>query len=307
MRKRLERRDFLKKTGLFGISLPLIATGAGLGFGLRPKRSRASETNKDDRPASGPLFNGEGYCVQATVEMDHYLSDGTIRAFVDGGWQTYTVRHLSQGFIDWNIGTRLERLEDPMNSMRILSGPHNGAVATYGSGRGDSRFSLNNAFKGFGPIPKDEIIGEWIERLANEWGASMTAKLQTLLDLYGDTNHFDFRNLASLELYSSPRFQTHSFLNQMENPIATVVFLDSPEGSFELRTIPRLLHPDDPDLPSFEYNKLAWVNAIHDFFHGGPNPAETGPYRIGAIYYVIEEFDNSPSDGKRGVRTVPRL
>jgi hypothetical protein len=291
---------------MLGLSIPILVAATGAGISIKPSVGHAEEIPDDD-PLVYPFWNDDGYFVQKTVDMTNFDSNQTLRAFVDGKWQTYNVRSLSDGFIDWNLSNRMSRLDDPMGTMSILSGPHNGAVATYGSGRGDSRFSLNNAFKGFGPLPKDDLIVQWTERLTSEWYAELATKLETLKELYSDENNFDFRMLASIELYTTKEFQTHTFMNQMTNPISTIVFLDSPEGSFELRTIARLMDPLDEDLPESEFNRLKWVNVIHDYFHGGPSPDTHGPYRIGATYYVIEEFDDSPASGKKGLRTVPQL
>jgi len=110
---------------------------------------------------------------------------------------------------------------------------------------------------------------------------------------------YDRTKQVSLELYSTPNFETHSFLNQMTDPGVSIVFLDFP--SYELRCITQLLHPKDPKLTKYEKNVVEYINRIHDYFHGA-SPRKS----IGVIYHVIEVFDNTPGRA-RGKRVVPSM
>ena len=172
--------------------------------------------------------------------------------------------------------------------------------------RGDSSFTLNCAFKGFGFFPKESHIDDALDEVLNSWNADITWKAQVLLGFYQDQSMWDFRLMSSLELYTYPDFETHSFLNQMANPIATICWLAIP-GSYEARCIARLLHPLDPNRSEMDMRRHAWVCAMHDYYHGGPYPNVINPGWIGAIYYNVELFDNSPYPGLMGVRVVPKL
>lgn len=243
------------------------------------------------------LWNEDGYFVQQTVDASGF-EQSIIKARIEGVWREYPNRRLSDGFMEWNLSARMSVIT---SGMQCLDGPHSGALATYGGrGRGDSVFSLNNAFKGFGLCPKADRIDDTIATVMSTWDASMMEKLDILKEFYTDPDLWDRRILDSLELYSNPGFMTHSFLNQMDNPIGTIVFLAIP-GSYEVRAICRLLHPEDPDIPEEDFKKVRWVNMIHDYFHGGPYPDK--PNRIAGIYYVVEEYDNTPES--MGIQTVP--
>ncbi len=291
------RRAFLKAFGALGIGVPaaLFSGSSGRGF-VAYRKAEAGPP----QPARENFWNEEGYFVHTNVDASRW-EEGIVRAKTDGTWKEYYIRHLDQGFVRWNLQARKEVLS---GSMMCLDGPHSAALATYGANRGDSNFSLNNAFKGFGFVPKAERIDEAIETVTDNWSASMNIKTDILTGFYDDREMWDFRLLSSLELYSTPLFETHSFLNQMTNPQATIVWLAIP-GSYEVRAIPRLIHPMDPGVPEDDWKRVRWINMIHDFFHGGPFP--TAPVNIAVIYYVIEEFDNSPYPGPMGVRRVPSL
>jgi len=235
--------------------------------------------------------------VQKSIDMAGYRN-GKIKARLDGKWQEFQIREANKDFIDWNIEKRLEFLERiKSGKMPELGGPHSGAVATYGLGRLDSKFTLNNAIKGIGLAPKDDKIDQAIARLKETYKSTMLEKMDVLKSFYQDPNFIDWRKQTSLELYATPEFETHTFLNIMENPVATIVFLDIP--SYELRTIARIVHPDDPTALVSEKKLLEFVNLAHSYMHG-----EFPRLYPLLLFYMIEEFDNTPGS-KLGIRVVP--
>ena len=280
----MNRRAFLKMGGISALCSLFVP-------------SLVRRAAQDDEPT---YWVGSRYFIQDTVETGDLPE--RIWARINGSWHVYPARELTQEFVDWNLSSRVEMLEDMLSGQMVMSydGPHNAAVATVSRfGRGDSDFTINNAYKGMGMVPKPDRIDEIIDRLAATQDHSMSAKLQVLIGNYTDATIWDRTKQGSLELYSSASFETHSFKNQMRNPISTVVFLDS--VSYELRTITRLMHPNDPTLTEDEAKMVEYVNAVHNYFHGGPTDI------IVAIYYVIEVFDNSPGQYKAGSRIVPPL
>jgi hypothetical protein len=225
---------------------------------------------------------------------------GMIRARVDGSWKEFTLHQASPGFIEWNLKKRGEFLDAiKTGGFPGWGGPHSGAVATYGCGRLDSQFTVNNAIKGIGLAPKDENIDEAIASLKRTFDKSMPEKMDILNSMYSEKDFFDWRKQTSLELYSTPDFETHTFLNVMANPVATIVFLDIP--SYEIRTIARIVHPDDASVLPSEKKLLEFVNIAHEYMHG--KFEKRFPL---LLFYIAEEFDNSPGQ-KKGVRTVPEL
>uniref|UniRef100_A0A7V3ZZL6 Uncharacterized protein n=1 Tax=candidate division WOR-3 bacterium TaxID=2052148 RepID=A0A7V3ZZL6_UNCW3 len=241
------------------------------------------------------------YFVQETIK-DIDLVTWTLKAKVDGKWGTFQLVDLPDDFVHWSVGRRLETLDRVRNNQPpSLSGPHNGMVASYGIRRKDSRFIINNAVKGMGYLPKPERVKELIKLLETTIDSSDEYKLNVLENLYKNVDqYFTRKGLVSLELYTNPRFETHTFLNEMENPAVSIVFLDIP--SFEVRALARLLHPEDPSLSEYEKDIVKYANLIHSYFHG-----HFDRDFIAVIYFVVEVFDNTPRRGGLGKRVVPPL
>lgn len=246
------------------------------------------------------FWNTDGYFQQDAVRTPS-ASEQVIQARIQGKWQKFTLQDLPPEFMKWNTERRIETL-DRFRQMAPpeLAGPHNGIVASYGAKRFDTQFKLNNAVKGMGFLPKPERLPEIIALLDSTKDASFQDKLDNLQYLYAHAEEiFDLNKQVSLELYSTPEFETQTFLNQMTNPISTIVFLDIP--SYKLKTIVRLLHPDDPNLTEYERNVVRYVNDVHSYFHG-----EFPRDYITVVYYVVEVYDNSPgSSDALGRRIAP--
>lgn len=241
----------------------------------------------------------DGYCHQVTVDVTP-IDSGYIYAFVDSTWQKFEIRGLPRKFINWSIERRRETIQIIKEGGRPdLAGPHNAIVATYGVRRKDTRFRINNAVKGVGFVPKPDKLDDILQLLRNTMDADNARKLDILDSLYVNAYEiFDTTRLVSLELYSTPEFETHTFINEMLNPACAIVFLDIP--SFELKAIAHLLHPDDPQLTPYERKVVEYTNLVHSYFHG-----RFEKNFITVIYYVIEVYDNTPGRGGRGVRLIP--
>ncbi len=266
----------------------------------------------DTTDPSGKRGSWSGWFHQDVVDVSK-LKDGIIRGKIDGQWLDLKVVSLPEDFCTWNFGKRVEQLatikkmmsmpEGAMGGMMKpeISGPHNAMVASHGMRRKDSEFDINNAVKGTGWLPKPEKLPEMIALLKQTWNDSMDKKLALLDSLYTKaTDVFDRTKQSSLELYSQPNFETHSFLNQMVDPGVAVVFLDLPK-SYELRCVAQMLDPKDPGLSEYDRQVVEYINLVHDYFHG-QSPRRS----IGVIYHVVQVFDNSPGR-MRGQRVVPLL
>lgn len=280
-KRKMDRRDFLKFSAL--------------GVLLTPLR----------RLLGGPMEHAKNVNIwkndffrQNTVKTDN-ISNGKIKALVDDRWGTYDIVKLPEKFMKWNLESRLNAFDSMMKGKPPLSGPHSGMIASYGVGRKDSKFTLNNAVKGFGFAPKRKYIDDKLEEMEKTKNNPMPQKIEFLKNLYKNPEILNPSIQTSLELYATPDFETHSFLNLVRNPQATIVFLDLPE-SYELRTIVRVVHPDDKKADPYEQKIVKWINNIHSYFHG-----KFSKKFIGLICYVIEVFDNSPGQKEaRGQRIV---
>ncbi len=280
----MNRRSFLKTVGF---TAPLLAF-----LGNIPKMLWAGKLEHSKKD-----FWKDKKFIQNSVDLSGY-KNGMIKAKIDDTWKEFKIRKASDEFIKWNLEKRLKFLEDIKKGVMGWGGPHQGAVATYGLGRLDSKFTVNNAIKGMGLAPKDENIDKAIKRLKDTFESPMPEKMDILKSLYeGDADFFVWRKQTSLELYSTPTFETHTFLNVMDNPVATIVYLDIP--SFEIRTIARVVHPEDKSALPSEKKLLEFVNLAHEYMHG--KFSRIFPL---LLFYIIEEFDNTPGS-KLGIRTVP--
>ncbi len=236
---------------------------------------------------------------QKTVDISKY-SKGIIKAKVEGKWQEFKIRDIPDKFMEWNTKRRLETIEK-IKKMQppSLNGPHNAMIASHGRKRSDSQFSINNAVKGTGFIPKEEHLKAIIKQLNSTIDNPFEKKIAILESFYENADSiFDRTKLVSLELYSTPKFETQTFLNQMTDPGVTLVYLDIP--TYKVKAIAHLLHPDDPELTDYEKDVVEYVNLIHSYFHG-----EFAKMFIAVIYYVIEVYDSSPGRGGKGIRIVP--
>ncbi len=280
----MDRRGFLKALGFLA--------PVAIFFGKLPRLLWAGKLEHGKKD-----FWKNGDFKQPTVDMSGY-KNGMIKARIDNEWQEFQIRSASDNFMKWNMEKRIEFLEViKTGKMPQLGGPHSGAVATYGLGRLDSKFTLNNAIKGIGLAPKDDNIDKAIGRLRETYESTMPEKMAVLKSFYEDPGFIDWRKQTSLELYATPDFETHTFLNVMDNPVATIVFLDIP--SIEIRTIARIVHPDDKTALPHEKKLLEFVNLAHSYMHG-----EFPRLYPLLLFYIIEEFDNTPGR-PRGVRVVP--
>ncbi len=269
--------------------------------------SRRSTGGPDGPPEDPRRWWKGGHFVQRTVDTSA-IESGVIRARIDGTWRSIKTVDLPDRFVRWSLEERQVRLKELVSKgfdPRDLDGPHNACVATYGGPARDSAFSLNTAYKGMGFVPVADKLVESIERLrfvgaeierkaSGEFAASIRAKTNFLGHFYRIPGLFDRRKQISLELFTTPDYMTHTFLNMMANPIASASFLAYP--TFELRAVPQLLHPDNPGLTEYERSLIGYVNAVHDFVHHGSGRS------IACVYHVVEVFDDTPASGGRGTK-----
>jgi len=296
--KGLPRRAFLG-------GCAILATAAAAGCGGDGER-RAPSPSGDDEPSPEQWWIDRAYVRHRTVDASRLAGEGVVRARIDGRWVDVRVVALPDRFVQWSFDERIARLGDLAErgfDPRDLDGPHNACVATYGGWTRDSSFSLNTAYKGMGFVPVASRLAETIEelgrarrRLEAARGGLMEAmkrKTEHLARLYSDRDRFDRTAQVSLELITEPDHATHTFLNMMANPIASLSFLAYP--TFEIRAVPRLLHPDDPELGEHERRVVEYTNAVHGFVHGGQKRYIT------CVYHVAEVYDDTPAT-RGGVR-----
>jgi len=287
------RREFLGKAGKLGGAVMLSSVAA---------RTLAGEWEQGMQE-----FWTDGTFRQETVDASRE-AEGIVRAYLDGSWKEFSTLELPVEFMEWNLTARLEMLDNIAmmfsgqgGSPPSLAGPHNAAMATWGGKRADSDMEINNAFKGMGLCPRRDLIKDLITVMSEGMssGMGMGERIQILQDLYSDQTSFDLTKMISLELYSTPEFETHTFINLMERPTTSLVFLDS--KSFEIRGIGQLVAPGDASSGEYAQDITTYTNLAHSFFHG-----DFPRLFPGILVHITSVFDNSPGTG-RGVRIAPPL
>ena len=260
-----------------------------------------------DDPAS--WWKKGGYIVHESVDAS-LSGEGLIKARVNGSWRKFAVKHLPREFVEWSLSERINRLERLARygfNERDLAGPHNACVATFGGPERDSSVSINTAYKGMGFVPHKEKLSDTISQLlqlkkkieetyAHDFHAMLTHKTEVLEKIYSQKGLFDTTKQVSLELFTHRNHPTHTFLNMMANPIASASFLAYP--TFELRSIPHLLHPANPKLSGHEREMADYTNVMHNFIHGGT------AVTIACVYHIIEVYDDTPNTDGMGKRLV---
>lgn len=306
--KGINRRSFLQ-----GVSSTLLGSTALL-FGCKDQERQdvtpSIKNGRSDNADPAAWWDKKGFIVHDTVDTSN-IEKRRIGARVNGEWQEYNVKELPDFFVNWSLKERVARLDRMVKiggmDPRDLAGSHNACVATYGGHTRDSAFSLNTAYKGMGFTILPEEIADTIEEIRGEHKRierevtgnpfnKMAAKAEFLVNFYNRTGHFDKTKQVSLELFTDYAFQTHTFLNMMANPIASASFLAFP--TFEIRAVPQLLHPRNPDLSKYEKALITYTNAIHDFIHDGLGD------RIVCVYHIIELFNDTPNEMGKGRRVL---
>ncbi|HNX38599.1 MAG TPA: hypothetical protein PKI15_09610 [Candidatus Cloacimonadota bacterium] len=253
-------------------------------------------------------FWKDGVAIQTTARTPQ-PGEKFINAKVDGKWNHYSLVDFPPAFWEWNKERRKEYLDifremlaQGPNATRQpeLAGPHNGIIATYGARRKDSLFKLNNAIKGMGFLPKEELLPQIIQRLESSLEEPLSVKLDILDSLYANAETiFSSDRLASLELYAEPGYLTQTFINQMVNPSCVIVWMDIP--TYKIKSIVRLLDPKDSSLSDYEKLSIRYINLMHSYFHG-----QFPKDYIAAIYYNVEVYDSSPGrKDARGTKLTP--
>jgi len=287
----MKRRNFLKVTGAGLLSLP---------FATRAKPAFASSADWWNQ-SYWQGAEGSEYCVHRTV-YDGEVDQGYIWARIDGWWRRFKIGDLEETYWDWNFGERIESFEqqlDPETPYEFRAGgPHSPSVATYGNvtGRGDSSFHVNNKIIGMNCIPKNEYIKDINDTMLEmiEAGADQNTKVSYLLELHQQRDMWRKDVQLGIELFSDATWQTHTFLNLMENPAATLCFQGRHGmnifNSYEVRCIAHIVHPKDPDISEEMYQVAIFPSVLHGFFHSFYPDNINEP---AVVYYTVEEFDNS--------------
>ena len=294
----LHRRSFLKWGGAGLLSLPLM-TKVGFSYaasqGLTSKKNYWSEAG------------GKKYCTHKTV-YDKEVSQGYIWARIDGLWKRFQIRSMEQTFWTWHQEEMLKSFEQQLADTPYeyrAGGPHSPSVATYGNkrGRGDSVFHINNKIIGLQATPQAEKVKELNDTMLQmmEDNEAYKTKVAWLKDINEqDIWRTDLQ--TGVEYFTTPDFETHTFLNLMENPAATLCFQGRYDifTSFEVRCIAQIVDPRDPNITEDQRQLAKYPAILHGLYHNNV------PEVPAVLYWPVEEYDNTAKDNP-GQRLVKRI
>ena len=312
---KFERRSFLKMGG---------AALASMAFPFRIKKAEAQVRDAYGSKSSARFWqvnpeNGEDYFKHTTVNTKMVEGDKVVWGKVDGLWQKFPVRELDAGFVRWFLDAQLDFYDRLRNPDREIAngGHHSPNIATYSNwrtGRFDSMFHLNNAIKSVTLVPKREYIDEYIdvyEEKIETGGGPYSIEWKE--DRLRDTDYWDPTILASTDLESGQEYnmqnygfkESHYLLNTMENPVVNLSYLDlwdlEDHSHWEVRGIAVNSHWNDPEPDELLEKYRKCVLYPHKVQHGGTINF------IGCVFYVVEQFNDSPNDKPpgRGTRMIP--
>lgn len=233
-------------------------------------------------------------CVEYDGEVTY------VRACLDGSWAAVGLAELPDEYLTWSFGRRVEDLQAWREGrMPPLAGPHCAAVASYGGRAADGLFSINNAIKGIGWLPRAEYLHAMTAELEETHGDALPEKLKRLEGWYRrGAELFDRQRQCSLELFTQGGQETQTYRNMLADPRVALVFFDITH-SYELHCLAQVLAPEDTARSPYEQQVVRYTNAVHDYVHGN-----RGGQKLTVIYHVVAVYDNSPGSG-RGRRLAP--
>jgi hypothetical protein len=294
----LRRRNFLKWGGAGLLSLPLMT---------KARLSYAASQSFTGRKSYWSEAGGKKYCAHKTV-YDGEVEQGYIWARIDGWWKRFRIRNLEETFWAWHHEEMLKSFEQQLADTPYeyrAGGPHSPSVATYGNrrGRGDSSFHINNKIIGLQATPRPDKVKDLNDTMMQmmEDQEAYKTKVAWLKDVHEqDIWRRDLQ--TGVEYFTTPEFETHTFLNLMENPVATLCFQGRYDIfiSFEVRCIAQIIDPRDPNLTEDQYQLARYPAILHGLYHNG------APEVPAVLYWIVEEYDNSvkSNPGQRLVKGI---
>ncbi len=167
--------------------------------------------------------------------------------------ETESARLMPEHILMWLVSSRLRLLDEirrgkPVNHFAA----HLPVMATWQDG---SPFPVNMTVKGIGLIPKKEFLDKFSEFFEDvftqskdkPWEQSLPQRVDALLTLYQDIDHFNPALLGGLEI-----FLGNAFNNLKKNPHASLLFsgmTDTTERfqyiSFQINGVVELLPKND--------------------------------------------------------------
>jgi hypothetical protein len=142
------RRDLLRSSGAL--------LGASALAGCAPAPVDCPDPQRGFEPRAAESFWRSGrYFRHDTVDASR-VSEGVIRAQLEGAWRELPLAELPDRFVSWSFQERIIKLGEIASKgfdTRDLDGPHNACVASFGGVDAGSFTSLNTAYKGMGFMP----------------------------------------------------------------------------------------------------------------------------------------------------------
>jgi hypothetical protein len=205
-----------------------------------------------------------------------------------------TAKQLPGHILEWLVSSRLRLLSEIKERKPVKHfAAHLPVMATWSDGRG---YPINLTVKGIGLIPKEDLLSRFsglFEDVFNQaqekaWEQSLPLRIDTLLALYQDINHFDPDLLGGLEI-----FEGNAFSNLKKNSQTSLLYSGTTDTSgrfqyisFQINGTVELLPKDDP-----YYRFLLASRRLFEFEHFHL-PQKNYPW--GYLIRIQEVKDKSP-------------
>lgn len=213
----------------------------------------------------------------------------------DKSEQRYSRKQFPENFIKWQSTSRIAMFKKLREggSEAIKSQPaHLPVIATIGEGF----LPLNLAYKGIGPLPKGELLGEFTELFESvvadadpdNWSESLQRRAEAAKKLYSNPSNFDPWLLGGLEI-----FEGRTYTNLKSTPLASIIYSG-----------------EAPDFPSYQFNTAVefvggsnehyrFLLSARKLFAFDSFHVEQDEYPFGYLFHVIEIFDKTPFSRKQ--------
>lgn len=203
-------------------------------------------------------------------------------------------KQLPDPILEWLVASRIRLLNDLKEGRPVKHfAAHLPILATW---QDEVSYPVNMTVKGIGLIPKNELLDKFSKLFADvfaesqgsAWEKTLVDRIEALLSLYRDIEHFDPALLGGLEI-----FEGKTLRNLRNNPRASLLYTGTTDTSgrfqyisFQVNGAVELLSKEDR---YYRFLLAARKLFEYDQFHL-PQP----DYPWGYIIRVEEVIDKSP-------------
>ncbi len=192
---------------------------------------------------------------------------------------------LPEDFLIWQSESRLEvfsRLRsEGAASMRAMPA-HLPVLATMTEGP----FKVNLANKGFGLLPRQELIEKEIERLqmaAREHAKDLGSRAEAMSSFYANPQSFDRSRLGGSEI-----FEGRTYANAAKKPLGSLLYTGPGPRylSFQFNGVLEMINDNDP--------RYRFLLAARELFANDSFHLKQTKYPFGYLFHISEVLVKTP-------------